>query len=1352
MNLKFIQFRSILLLMVLLGMGIQSNAQTYCTPSYDYGCDDDYIQSFSTTGGTTNISNLNSGNSASTACLSNQTAMTHSTTAGATVNFTIVNNPGWGEGYKIYVDWNADGDFNDPDELVYNPTSVLAAGGTASGSFTVPASATAGSKRMRVRCSYSSTVFDACGLADYGEAEDYTLVVVPSTPCVNPPAGGTILASVPDSICPNIAFALGTTGTALGGGMVYQWEKSPTGAAGTWTDVAGATNPSYMLTSGIAATTFFRLKVICSGGTPAYSNTKQVLLRNFINCYCTPVYTYGCSNGGTIDGFATSGAQVDVTNLNTGCASGTGYSDYTAMSISAVQSLPFNFTVNITNYDAGVKIWADWNHDGTFDPVTELCAESANTITVGSSFTGIITPPVNAVPGPAKIRVRAVEGYTVFDPCASNYYGEAEDYTINVIALPPCTNPPTPGSVASSVPDSVCPNIAFTLNTTGTSYGSGMAYQWEQSPTGAAGTWVDVPGATTVLFPMTAGITTAAYYRLKTSCSGGTPVYSNAKHVTMKSFINCYCTPTYTYGCSGGGTIDGFATTNAMIDVSNLNTGCASGNLGYSDYSSMAVTAAHSFPFNFAVNISAYGSGVRIWADWNHDGIFDPVTELCAASANIIPNGSAFTGIITPPATAMTGPTRLRVRAVESYTVFGPCDNYYYGETEDYTIIIVNPPACGTLTLPTAINAVTSPNFLCLNGNSSLGINITMPPATGFTYQWQSATAAAGPWANIGTAGTTPALPVTGITATTYYRLQILCDGNVVRTTAVDSVVVGDPGSITATNGQRCGEGSVVIGATPASPSSQVLWYDAATGGNSIGSGASFNTPSLTATTTFYAAASAGTSVYTTGKPTPTSTSGNSSFNDIGLMFNALAPFTLESVTVYPKGTSPSGTITIALKNAAGTTIQSATAPVTVSVNGTTANTVPLNFSIPAGTGYRLVAVAASGITELIREYATGYTYPYTVGGVSTITSAYTGGASNDYYYYFYKWIVKTACESVRVPVVATVNPVPAPNLGLDINECVDQGTTVTLDPGTIPHNPVYTWDNGAATPTRQVGQSGVYHVMVSNSYGCVGKDTVEVRLKWNPVVDLAAGGTGLCLGGTLLLDAGPDGQNGGNYYWNNGAGTRTLAVANEGTYIVYVTSVEGCVTIDTVKVVATGFMPNVDGIVTLPTAVNTFSFSAVNPQNVTNFTWDFGDGSAPVTVPASTSSTGQTAHAFPGGGNYNVTLRTYSICGDIQDSTMVTIIGTGLNDVNEISKLVQVYPNPNDGTVAFITINDPSVKLQSLKIFNVMGQEVMMTPSLELHNGKYKVALPQHLAGGMYTLHIQTSKGQATKKLNIVK
>ncbi|RQO29948.1 hypothetical protein DBR32_13610 [Taibaiella sp. KBW10] len=1533
------------LLMLFNGIAQKTWAQTYCTPPYTLGCAADFIQSFSTTGGSTNISNLNSGASTGTGCVSNQTAMVHTTSVGNTINFSILNCPGWSEGYKIFVDWNEDGDFVDPGELVYNPTATLAGGGTAAGSFVVPVGTTAGNKRMRVRCVFSSVNFDACN---------------------------------------------------------------------------------------------------------------------------------------------------------------------------------------------------------------------------------------------------------------SQSFGEAEDYTITVIPLTPCTNPPSPGTIATSVPDSICPNITFSLATTGNSFGSGLVYQWEQSPTGVAGSWVNIAGATTINYAVAAGITTNTYYRLKSICSGGTPVFSNEKMVAVKSFINCYCNPTYTSGCTNGGTINSFSTSGAIANVSNLNTGCATGALGYSNYSSMVITAAQTFAFNFNVAISSFASGVKIWADWNHDGVFDPVTELCAQSATTIPVGTSFTGTITPPATALTGNTRIRVRAVEGTTTFTPCSSQSFGETEDYTINLVVPPACTTVTFPSNVHAIANPRALCVSGNVALTIDSLMPQATGITYQWQSAPGGAGPWTNVGTATTTSPTTITGLTTTTYYRMQVLCSGNVVVTSSTDTVTVTNPGTVTAVNGQRCGPGQVTLGATPSVGSSQVSWYTAATGGTAIGTGTPFNTPYITNTTTFYATAGAGATTYNTGKLTPTSTTGNSGFSDVGLMFNALTSFTLQSVDVYPmSATSTTGTITIALKNAAGVTLQSTTANVTVSVAGAL-NTVPLNFTVPTGTGYRLVVTAATGMSNLLRESVTGFTFPYTVPGVSSITSAYTGGSSTTFYYYFYKWVIKVGCESPRVPVVATVNagpavtkaappvvcnnaiatlsmtppatanpyvpyvwypttdlytnaaatipytggtantvymkssvagqhtyyaiggdttatstscsradtfnvwvqpgnvtikavpdticisgqsilslmpatdyytgsiqwqesldggvtysnlagatnvtyttatltanrtyranitangatcsqptklivvanptfiskrdsfncgpgqvtlqattggnsnprwyenptggspigggsvwqtpfltqtdtfyvvagtgstvssvnigsgttvstgavtpyysawggyrhqylitaaeltaagatigatinslafdvvsngttyngfavsmgqttatalttatwlpvtqvkaplnwtttagyntynfdvpftwdgtsnivvqtcwsnnntsntvstvryhttpfvsahynnqdnvtpavkcsnttagstisqrpnmrlgikpcessprqmviatinPLPAPNLGADIDTCINQGNTITLNPGTIPNTPTYVWDDASTNATRGITQTGTYNVAVTNIFGCVGRDTINVNMKWNPVVDLASGGVNLCLGGTKVLDAGNGGLSGGNYYWNTGATSRTITISNVGTYIAYVTSNQGCLTTDTVTITSNGSVPTIDAIITQPLSASSFKFSTLNPQNVTSFIWDFGDGSAPVTILSSASSIGLTTHVFPAGGNYKVKLKTFSICGDIVDSTMISIIGLGAKDIDKDAKLVQVYPNPNNGNILYVeAVGD--VKIKDMVVYNALGQEVLTINKFD-NTSKHKVTLPEYLASGVYNLRINTSKGLTTRKLEIVK
>jgi hypothetical protein len=86
------------------------------------------------------------------------------------------------------------------------------------------------------------------------------------------------------------------------------------------------------------------------------------------------------------------------------------------------------------------------------------------------------------------------------------------------------------------------------------------------------------------------------------------------------------------------------------------------------------------------------------------------------------------------------------------------------------------------------------------------------------------------------------------------------------------------PPTITSTtSGSRCGEGSVTLEAT--SSAGTISWYDIETGGSSLGTGTSFTTPSISATTTYYVEATdAGcttpsrTAVVATVIPVPTAT------------------------------------------------------------------------------------------------------------------------------------------------------------------------------------------------------------------------------------------------------------------------------------------------------------------------------------------------------------------------------------------------------------------------------------------------------------------------------------------------
>src|SRR5690625_1622922 len=147
---------------------------------------------------------------------------------------------------------------------------------------------------------------------------------------------------------------------------------------------------------------------------------------------------------------------------------------------------------------------------------------------------------------------------------------------------------------------------------------------------------------------------------------------------------NSYCTPL----ASGSSyRINSFSTTGGVQNVENLNSGFS--NSGYGDfYSSHVVEQIKGGSIEFNAELST-GLGLRIWVDWNQDGLFDEAEEVAWFSSNFLQTQS---GTIEVPTDAVVGETRMRMvtsfmdnKANDS----GPCQTLYiWGEFEDYKFIV----------------------------------------------------------------------------------------------------------------------------------------------------------------------------------------------------------------------------------------------------------------------------------------------------------------------------------------------------------------------------------------------------------------------------------------------------------------------------------------------------------------------------------------------------------------------------------------------------------------------------------------------------------------------------------------
>lgn len=389
----------------------------YCEVSTEW--ESDYISLFTTEGALTNANY--SATSQPAGSYSDQTTVMITQSAG--LSFDIATDyVGGGNGVNIWVDFDDDGVF-DNDEKLFSESGSS----THSGTITIPSTVAIGEYRMRVRAQWNATDPPACGQTNYGSTIDFTLVVV------DPPACLPVTAL---DATPLTLTSAELSWTSDGDNFELEWgEAGFTLGSGTLID--NLTTTSTTVTTVIDTPYQFYVRQDC--GTDGYSFWAGPF--NFKTGYCTPEYLYGCSNGAKVSNFQITNAIINLSN-NTGTSEcgENGYNNFTAMSASAPAEMQVSFVVGVGSYSAGVKIWVDWNNNGEFE-TGELMAESATTITSGSTFTGTFLVPAGTSLGDYRMRVRVVEGATSFTACSLQNYGETEDYTFSVIAPPSCMPP-----------------------------------------------------------------------------------------------------------------------------------------------------------------------------------------------------------------------------------------------------------------------------------------------------------------------------------------------------------------------------------------------------------------------------------------------------------------------------------------------------------------------------------------------------------------------------------------------------------------------------------------------------------------------------------------------------------------------------------------------------------------------------------------------------------------------------------------------------------------------------------------------------------------------------------------------
>ncbi len=244
-------------------------------------------------------------------------------------------------------------------------------------------------------------------------------------------------------------------------------------------------------------------------------------------------------------------------------------------------------------------------------------------------------------------------------------------------------------------------------------------------------------------------------------------------------------------------------------------------------------------------------------------------------------------------------------------------------------------------------------------------------------------------------------------------------------------------------------------------------WYSTPMGGAALTTGATYTTPALNTSATYYVQTSVPSpNVYSTPFDNTMGAGGNNTF-DHYLVFNVNQPCTLVSVLVY---TTTSGNRTINLEDATGAVLQSAIINIP-----TGTNRITLNFNLTVGNNFRLECGAAAS-PNLYRNSA-GANYPYTdPAGMVTITGNDVQDPAR--YYFFYDWELTTIpCTSAMVPVVVNVSGGMNPTF-----TDTQLGNTVTFTNTTV-GGTSWLWDFGdgttdtAQSPVHTYNTNGIFNV-----------------------------------------------------------------------------------------------------------------------------------------------------------------------------------------------------------------------------------------------------------------------------------
>ncbi len=974
----------------------------------------------------------------------------------------------------------------------------------------------------------------------------------PTSTCSGAPTTGTASVS-PSTGNATTLFALNLVGSTFALGISYQWQSSPTGTGGSWTNIPGATGTGYGFT-GITSNTYYRCLVTCS--TSSITDTSGSVEAVYMSCLPAPgtSWTNSFSNTFTYTGaLQTWTVPTGVYSMNVDASGATGggvnaYDTYQSIGgaggrVQATLAVTPGHVLNVTvggqgAHTAGTGGFGGGGSDGVFSAIWPGAGGGGASSIVDNTTT-------------TKLLFAGGGGGGGGDIAGGDIGGAGGGLTGGAGVSASCTTGGLGGTQTAGGAGEVC-----TYTGGNGSAGTGGASAGTDGSGGGGGGYFGGGGGA-----LGGG-------------GGGGSSYTN-------SLFASAVTHTQGYNTAGNGSIavsgycditaDGINSLSVIGALSSTltDTGIAaavSQATGYANHTS--ITPVIMLQGGTYATSTTWGNAltyqeVQIWIDFNDNGTFESsetVTPVSGYSTSATPQPTTFS--ISIPSGANLGTHLMRVRGIQEdststrslstqldpcLTSYGSAAPYYLnGDIVDYYCNIQNSACSGT---PTAGTVSSTASTGCTSYSSTLTLTGATTGA-GITYQWQSSTDDA-TWTSI--SGATSSTYAATVSATTYYRCTITCTASSLSASTPGVLltlpvlgVISNSGSDSLCVGGTTTLSDTTAGGTWASGTTTVATVNPTTG---VVTGVAFDTAVITysasgcsvthtvyvipgvpaSITGSFSTCVGGTTSLSDATPGGTWTSGTTSVATIGSTTGVVSGASIgTSIITYSAGCS-STTVTVTVSG----TPASITGTATVCIGGTTT----LADATGGGTWTSVTpgTATAGSTTGIITGVAAG-----------TVTIVYT-----------------TSCGSTST--VVTVNGSPAAITGT-LAFCA--GTTSTLADVT----PSVSWSSsatGVATVDASGDVTGVSGgtATITCSNGCGTPATAVVTV--TPLPSAIGGSLSVCGSGTTTLT---DSVTGGTWISINtgvaniGSTTGIVSVVAPGTTTISYTT--GCGTVTAVLTV----------------------------------------------------------------------------------------------------------------------------------------------------------------------------------------